>query len=328
LRNAGQAAEFPARQKPPHDRETTMRAKLYTLDVFTDRVFGGNPLAVFPHADAVPPGMMQRIARELNLSETVFVLWDAPPEGTDCRVRIFTPASELPFAGHPTIGTAFLLAMLGRARAEGGGTRVVLGEGVGPVPVEVRMEDGRPVFAMLTAARMPEPGPPPPPPPVVARLLSLDEADLGGSLGTAFATSGVPWLFVSVRDRAALGRARIDLPTWERHLADAWGPHVYVVTDDAGGDASLRSRMFAPAMGIPEDPATGAAVTALAGLLAARDAAGDGTLRWVIEQGVEMARPSRLHVEADVRGGAVAAVRVGGAAVLVSEGEMFIPDED
>ena len=303
-----------------------MRVKYHTLDVFTDRVFGGNPLAVFPDADAVPPALMQRIARELNLSETVFVLWEAPPEGTDCRVRIFTPASELPFAGHPTVGTAYLLAMLGRLKAEGGAARVVLGEGVGPVPVEVRMEDGRPAFAVLSAALLPEPGPPPPPPAAVAELLSLDEADLGGSLGTANWTSGVPFLFVSVRDRAALARVRLNGGAWERHLAGAWAPHLYVVTDDADAGASLRARMFAPAMGIGEDPATGGAVTALAGLLAARDAARDGTLRWVVEQGVEMGRPSRLHVEADVRGGAVTAVRVGGAAVRVSEGEMTLPD--
>jgi trans-2,3-dihydro-3-hydroxyanthranilate isomerase len=304
----------------------TMRVKFHTLDVFTDRVFGGNPLAVFPDADGIPPALMQRIARELNLSETVFVLWDAPAEGTDCGVRIFTPASELPFAGHPTVGTAFLLAMLGRVRGEDGAARITLGEGVGPVPVAVRMEEGRPVFAMLSAARMPEPGPPPPPPAVIAELLSLDEVELGGSLGTAFATSGVPWLFVSVRDRAGLARVRLNGAAWERHLAGAWAPHVYVVTDDAEGGATLQARMFAPAMGIAEDPATGAAVTALALLLAARDGAGEGTLRWVVEQGVEMGRPSRLHVEADVRGGALTAVRVGGAAVLVSKGEMLLPD--
>jgi trans-2,3-dihydro-3-hydroxyanthranilate isomerase len=304
-----------------------MRVKYHTLDVFTDRVFGGNPLAVFPDADGVPPAIMQRIARELNLSETVFVMWDAPPEGADCRVRIFTPGTELPFAGHPTVGTACLLAMLGRLRTEGAAARVVLGEGVGPVPVEVRMEDGRPAFAMLSAARMPETGPPPPAPATVAELLSLDEAELGGSLGTAQATAGVPFLFVSVRDRDALGRARVNAAAWERHLRDAWAPHLYVVTDDAGGGASLRARMFAPAMGIAEDPATGGAVTALAALLAARDAAGDGTLRWTVEQGVEMGRPSRLQVEADVRGGAVAAVRVGGSAVRVSEGEMMLPEE-
>ena len=304
-----------------------MRARFHTLDVFTDRAFGGNPLAVFPDADGIAPALMQRIAREMNLSETVFVLWDAPPPGTDCRARIFTPAVELPFAGHPTVGTAYLLAMLGKVRAEGGAARVVLGEEVGPVPVEVRMEDGRPVFAILSAARMPEVGPEPPPPDVVARLLSLDAAELGGSLGTAYATSGVPWLFVSVRDRAALGRARVDRAAWERHLADAWGPHLYVVTDDAVDGATLQARMFGPALGIVEDPATGGAVTALAALLARRDGA-RGTQRWVVDQGVEMGRPSRLFVEADGDGVRLVAVRVGGACVPISEGEMTLPDPE
>jgi trans-2,3-dihydro-3-hydroxyanthranilate isomerase len=305
-----------------------MRAKFHTLDVFTDRAFGGNPLAVFPDADGIAPELMPRIARELNLSETVFVMWDAPPEGADCRVRIFTPGMELPFAGHPTLGTAHLLASLGRLRTEGGAARVVLGEGVGPVPVEVRMEDGRPVFAMLSAARMPEVGPAPPAPDVVARLLSLDEAELGGSLGTAFATSGVPWLFVSVRDRAALGRARLDRAAWERDLAGAWAPHLVVMTDDADEGGTLRARMFAPAMNIVEDPATGAAVTALAALLARRDAAEEGTLRWIIDQGVEMGRPSRLFLEADVHAGRITAVRVGGGCVAISEGEMTLPDTE
>lgn len=303
-----------------------MRAKFHTLDVFTDRAFGGNPLAVFPDADGIAPELMQRIARELNLSETVFVMWNAPPAGADCRVRIFTPGVELPFAGHPSVGTGYLLAALERLRAEGGAARVVLGETVGPVPVEVRMEDGRPVFAMLSAAQMPEIGPEPPPPHVVAEVLSLSVDDLGGSLGTAFATSGVPWLFVSVRGQGALGRVRMNRAAWERHLADAWGPHVYVVTDDAEADGTLRARMFAPAMDIPEDPATGAAVTALAALLARRDAAGDGTLRWTVDQGVEMGRPSRLFLEADVAGGRLAAVRVGGGCVAVSEGVMTLPD--
>ncbi|HEX6367463.1 MAG TPA: PhzF family phenazine biosynthesis protein [Longimicrobium sp.] len=302
-----------------------MRAKFHTLDVFTDRVFGGNPLAVFPDAEGIAPETMQRIARELNLSETVFV---TGAEAASFAVRIFTPLGELPFAGHPTVGTAFLLTMLGRVPAGERVARLVLREKVGPVPVEVRMEDGRPTFATFAAPRVPEPGPPPPAPAALAQVLSIDEAELGGSLPTANYTAGVPFLFVSVRSRDALARARVDLAAWERHVAAAWAPHLYVSTDDTGEEGvALRARMFAPAMGIAEDPATGGAATALAGLLAERDAGTDGTWCWKVAQGVEMGRPSRIVVEADVLNGRVAQVRVGGAAVPVSEGEMFIPDD-
>lgn len=302
-----------------------MRARFHTLDVFTDRVFGGNPLAVFPDAEGIAPEAMQRIARELNLSETVFV---TGAEGTSFAVRIFTPLGELPFAGHPTVGTAMLLTMLGRVPTGERVARLVLREEVGPVPVEVRMEDGRPTFAMFAAPRVPEQGPPPPAPAALAEVLSIAESDLGGSLPTANYSAGVPFLFVSVRSRDALARARVDVGAWERHVADAWAPHLYVSTDDAGEDGvALRARMFAPAMGIPEDPATGGAATALAGLLAARDAEGNGTWCWKVLQGVEMGRPSRIIIEADVLEGRVAQVRVGGSAVVVSEGEMTIPDD-
>jgi trans-2,3-dihydro-3-hydroxyanthranilate isomerase len=293
--------------------------------VFTDRVFGGNPLAVFPDAEGIAPETMQRIAHELNLSETVFV---TGAEGATFAVRIFTPLGELPFAGHPTVGTAFLLTMLGRVPAGERVARLVLREEVGPVPVEVRMDDGRPTFAMFAAPRIPEAGPPHPAPAVLAQVLSIDEADLGGSLPTANYSAGVPFLFVSVRSRDALARARVDLAAWERHVAEAWAPHLYVSTDDTGEEGvALRARMFAPAMGITEDPATGGAATALAGLLAARDAGADGTWSWKVVQGVEMGRPSRIMIEADVVDRRVAQVRVGGAAVPVSEGEMTLPDD-
>ena len=302
-----------------------MRARFHTLDVFTDRVFGGNPLAVFPDAEDIAAETMQRIARELNLSETVFV---TGAEGTSFAARIFNPMYEMPFAGHPTVGTAMLLAMLGRVPPGERVARLVLREQVGPVPVEVRMEDARPVSAMFAAPRVPEAGPPPPAAAVLAQLLSIDEADLGGSLATGHQSAGIPFLFVAVRSRDALGRVRLDLGAWEHHLRDAWAPHVYVITDDAGEEGvTLRSRMFAPAMGIVEDPATGAAATGVAGLLAARDARADGTYGWTIVQGVEMGRPSRVLVEADVRDGRVAQVRVAGSAVLVSEGEMIIPGD-
>jgi trans-2,3-dihydro-3-hydroxyanthranilate isomerase len=303
-----------------------MRYRFLTADVFTDRIHGGNPLAVFPDAKGLDTERMQATAKELNLSETVFVFPPDVPAHTR-KLRIFTPGAELPFAGHPTVGTAYVLAALGEIPLVGRETRIVFEEGVGPVPVVVRAEEGRPVFAQLSAAKMPEVGPPPPDAATLARVLSLEARDLvEARLASRAVSCGVPFLFVPVRDRDALGRVEIDPGAWKAHLSGYWAPHVFALTDDpelAGSD--VRARMFAPAMGITEDPATGAAATALAGFLGEDDGVEDGTLRWVVEQGFEMGRPSILQVEADKKAGKIVAIRVGGASVLVSEGEMEIP---
>ena len=300
------------------------RYRFITADVFTDRMFGGNQLAVFPDARGLDAGTMQAIAREMNLSETVFVLPAETSRGTR-RLRIFTPGLELPFAGHPTVGCAFVLTAIGDLKLDGDVTRIVFEEGVGPIDVTVRAEAGRPVFAQLSAAKLPQSGPPPPPAEILASILSLDVADLaaGESAPRAF-SCGVPFLFVRVRDIDALARARVKTELWERHLAEYWAPELYVITD-ATDDADIRARMFAPAMGIGEDAATGGAASALAGFLAPADRA-DGTKRWTIRQGVEMGRPSTIFLEADFVAGAIGAVRVGGASVLVSEGELTLAD--
>lgn len=297
-----------------------MRYRYHTLDVFTDRVFGGNPLAVFPDARGLSGAQMQSVARELNLSETVFVL---PPEaGGTRRVRIFTPGGELPFAGHPTVGTAILLVALGEVRAEDGEVEVVLEEGVGPVPVRVRVRGGEPEFAQFTAAQAPELLPPPPAPAELATVLGLEVADIDGE--PVVVSCGVPFTVIPLRDADALARARLDTAAWERVLARTDAPGVYPVVPARPG-GTVRVRMFAPHMGIGEDPATGAAAAALGGYLGR--GADDGTHRWTVEQGVEMGRPSRIELEADVANGRVAAVRVGGSAVRVSEGTMEIPGE-
>ena len=300
-----------------------MRYRYHTLDVFTDRLFGGNPLAVFPDARGLSGAQMQSVARELNLSETVFVL---PPEaGGTRRVRIFTPGGELPFAGHPTVGTAILLVSLGEVRAEEGEVEVVLEEGVGPVPVRVRVRGGQPEFAQFTAARAPEFLAPPPAPAELAAVLGLDVADFAGApWEPAVVSCGVPFTMIPLRDTDALARVRLDTAAWERVLAGGGAPGVYPVVPAAPG-GTARVRMFAPHMGIAEDPATGAAAAALGGYLS--QGAGAGTHRWTVEQGVEMGRPSRIELEADVADGRVAAVRVGGSAVRVSEGTMEIPGE-
>jgi trans-2,3-dihydro-3-hydroxyanthranilate isomerase len=305
--------------------EGTMRHRFVTVDVFTSRRFTGNPLAVFPDARGLEPGEMQRISREFNLSETTFVL---PPDDArhTRRVRIFTPSAELPFAGHPTVGTAFALAHLGEVSLTGERTDIVLEEGVGPVPVTIFAKDGRPVASQLTAGRRPEVGPRPPGPHAIAAALSLDAGDLIGSPYEPEAVScGVPFLFVPLRDRAAVARARLSRPEWERVLGTYWATEIFFFAFDPelpGSD--LHARMFAPRLGVPEDPATGAAVTALGGYLGTRDAREDGTLRWVVEQGFEMGRPSLLELEIDKRGGQVVRIRVGGPSVFVSEGAMEV----
>jgi len=296
-----------------------------TLDVFTDKLFGGNQLAVFPDARGLDAEQMHIIAREFNLSETVFVL---PPEDSAHarRLRIFTPAGELPFAGHPTIGAAHALAALGHIPLTGDETHVVFEEGVGPIPVKIRSRGGAPVFAELSVAKLPETGAQPPSRNVLADLLSIEVADLtGGTWSPQSVSCGVPFLFIPVRDRNVLKRARVRPDKWEATLKNAWAPEVFVFSRDPEREGSnIRARMFAPGLGIGEDAATGSACAALGGYLAARDPIKEGTLRWVVEQGFEMGRPSILEVEADKSDGRITAIRVGGASVMVSSGEMQV----
>jgi trans-2,3-dihydro-3-hydroxyanthranilate isomerase len=304
----------------------TSSIPFYTADVFTGEMFGGNQLAVFPAPRGLDARLMQAIARELNLSETVFVF---PPEdpGHTRKLRIFTPGTELPFAGHPTLGAAFVLATIGEVALDGASTPIVFEEGVGPISVTIGAEGGRPTYCALTAARLPEFGPPPPPVDEIAAVLSLRPEEIRrDDLTPRAASCGVPFFFVPLRDEGALARARPDLSIWERSFSNWWAPHLYPFVETAGRKgADIRARMFAPGMGIAEDPATGAAAAALAGYLAATLPPGNGTLRWVVDQGIEMGRPSRMHVECDRDGDRVVAVRLGGSAVMVAEGSLAVP---
>lgn len=321
------------------------RLRFVTCDVFTDRPFGGNQLAVFPSVMGLPTATMQAIAREFNFSETTFVE-ASTREGCTCRVRIFTPGRELPFAGHPTLGTAHVLVHAGAvpgaaaggsapgAAVAGAGEHVdlVFEEGVGPVKVRVKLDAGRPVFAELTAAKMPEAGPPPPDAAALARVLSLDPADLAGGRFTPQSFScGIPFLFVPVKSRDVLARARIDRTRFDEILAKYPAPDCFVFAIDPPGAGTgadgptIRARMFAPAEGIEEDPATGSAAAALSGYLAARDDSGATTLRWTVHQGVEMGRPSLLRVTAERGPAGITSVRVGGASVVMTEGEFVLP---
>jgi trans-2,3-dihydro-3-hydroxyanthranilate isomerase len=305
-----------------------MHPRYLTTDVFTDHVFGGNQLAVFPDASGIAPELMPQIAREFNYSETTFVLPPTNPKHT-CRVRIFTPGSELAFAGHPTIGTAHVLATIGAVELHGDETHIVLEEGVGPIPVTIRATDGKPSFAQLTVAKLPEVLPPPPRADRLAAMLSLTTDDLvGNDMPAEAITCGTPFLFVPLRDRRAVARARAKPELVEETLRGYPATMVMVFALDPERPSSdVRARMFAPLIGVPEDPATGSAAVGLGGYLATRDPRFDGTLRWVIEQGFEMGRPSILEVEVDKKGGRITSVRCGGKSVVVCEGRMQVTAE-
>ena len=298
-----------------------MELRYHLLDVFTDVPLGGNPLAVFADAPVLEPALMQRIARELNLSESVFVQ-PARDATAARRIRIFTPGVELPFAGHPTVGTASLLVELGIVAADRAESGFLLEEQVGLVPVTVRRAVSGLSFAELTAAMVPESRGPVPSRGELAALLNVSEADvMDGDDAPQAVSAGVSFLIVPVRDRGVLARVSLDLPRWRELLATAWAPHVYVFCRNPdGADAHIRARMFAPAMGIAEDPATGGAAAAFAGYLAWRVADRDVTLRWTVEQGIEMQRPSRLELTAVKSGGQIREVRVGGTSVRLGEG--------
>lgn len=294
------------------------RYRFHTLDVFTDTPFGGNPLAVVLDADDLSGESMQIIAAEFNLSETVFVLKPAKAGANRRKVRIFTPQTELPFAGHPTVGVSFLLARLKLVELNPADPAMVLEEGVGDVPVKVQSGQDGPRSTQMSAPRMPERGPEPPSRADLAAMLSLAEADL--LPGHAAYSCGVPFLFVPVRDREAIARAKLRTDRWEKLLSGWWAKSVFpFTTDTVSKEAQIHARMFAPAMGVTEDPATGSAASALAGFLHDQDRR-DGTRRWLIEQGFEMGRPSHIEIEADIAGGKITAVRVGGSSVLISEG--------
>ena len=304
---------------------TLASIRYITTDVFTGVRFGGNPLAVIPDATGIPEELLLPIAKEFNYSETTFVY---PPEQSEHtrRVRIFTPGGEVPFAGHPTIGTAIVLAATGQIAVGDGDTHIVFGENVGPVPVVLRGVHAGGGWAQLSAAKLPEIGPPVPSRSALAKMLSLSTDDVLATSERPQAVScGLPFLIVPLTSVSAVSRSRLLVDRWEETLSNAWASMIWVyAADPEGGERHYRARMYAPGVSVPEDPATGSAAVTLAGFLAARSRVRSGTLAWTIDQGVEMGRPSRLEIEADKVDGAITALRVGGEAVLVSEGTMSL----
>jgi trans-2,3-dihydro-3-hydroxyanthranilate isomerase len=298
-----------------------MDYRYYICDVFTNARFGGNQLAVLPEARGLSTAQMQQIAREFNFSESTFVL---PAEaGHTRRVRIFTPTAEMPFAGHPNVGTAFVLAVAGEFGPLDEPITVTFEEKAGVVPISIQRRDRGSIWCELTAPER----------------LSLGETVSQQSLAAAVsltaddvitathppqvASVGLPFLLAELRDRAALERARASMGGIEALVAQGVVPdvHLYIRSAD---DFDLRARMFAPLDGVPEDPATGSANCALAALLSHYDKAANGTFRWRIAQGVEMGRPSVLEARTEKRDGLVLEARIGGQSILVSEGVIHL----
>ena len=294
----------------------------HTLDVFTTRPFAGNPLAVVLGADALSPAQMQVIAREFNLSETIFVQAPRDPAHR-ARVRIFFPTAEIPFAGHPTVGCAILLATQA-APAGDFTTRLVLEEEAGLVPVEVTRRGGV-TEAEFTAPRLPVPHPGRAPADLVARALDLAPDDiLHGAHRPALWQGGPAFLYVPLRDRAALARARPIEPHWSALMAAGGVDSAYLYAPGEGCD--FQARMFSPGAGIPEDPATGSATAILAAQLHAAGAVPAGSRRFTLRQGVEMGRPSDLALTIDADATGPTAIRIRGAAVEIGAGRIRIPE--
>jgi trans-2,3-dihydro-3-hydroxyanthranilate isomerase len=298
-----------------------MSRRFVTLDVFTDRLLAGNPLAVVLGAEGLDGAAMQAVAREFNLSETVFVL--SPDEGRHrARLRIFTPGRELPFAGHPTVGTAVLLGLLDR-KGEPGAVAFGLEETVGIVPCAVGVEGEDRGRARFRAPRLPEVWGEGREPAEAAWALGIDPSEIGfGRHLPSRHSAGVPFDFVPVASLEAIGRARPDMGAFQKVFG---GEHqsVFVYTrETTHAGHHFHARMFAPSFGIAEDPATGSAVAALAGVLMQFEPLGDGEHAFVIEQGYEMGRPSEISLQIVIRDGALASIEIGGGAVVVSEGSL------
>ena len=296
------------------------RLHYHRVDVFTDRAFGGNPLAVFTNGRGVEAETMQAIAKEFNLSETTFVLPPVNPSH-DWRVRIFTPGRELPMAGHPTVGTSFVLAREHMIRRHPEETTITLEEGVGPVPVRIKFEGGEPAFAEMSQP-LPTFGPRLSDARAIAAMLSLGARDLDESLPFEVVSCGVPFLYVPLRSLDAARRARPRADLMESTLGGVVPPEVFLFTREVEHEGStVHSRMFAPGLGVPEDPATGAASGPLGcylvryGLVAC-----DTSAEIVSEQGIEMGRPSFIKIRIERDGERITAVKVGGECHFMGEG--------
>lgn len=295
-----------------------------TVDVFAEQQFGGNPLAVVHGADGLTTQQMQTIAAEFNLSETTFVLRPQDPANT-ARVRIFTPRAELPFAGHPNVGTAYVLASEAERRGKPIANDVLTFEELGGlVTVNVLRNGGSIMGAQVAAPQRLSVGTTLAPG-IVASLCGLSPASIEQSRHLPLlASAGIPFVFAQLKDRAALTAASPNGSAFAQHLPRELASGLFLYVREPQSDPPIQARMFAPLLGVPEDPATGAANVALIGLLAHLNSKPDLVLKARIGQGVDMGRPSLIEAMAAKRNGVVTASQVGGRCIPVMSGTLTL----
>ncbi|MEM7798079.1 MAG: PhzF family phenazine biosynthesis protein [Chloroflexota bacterium] len=298
-----------------------MSYQFYTCDVFTNTRFGGNPLAVLVDSSGLTGEQMGLIAREFNYSECTFLL--PAEQGHTARVRIFARLKEFPFAGHPNVGTAFVMATLGMLGKFEEETSIVFEELAGPVPITVRRQADGSFWCELkapqslslgktvSAERM-------------ATILSISPDEIVTDVHLPqFASVGLPYFITELKSKAVLEKINVNLDALRALSAESERDSLYVYTHSQD-EFDIRCRMFAPLSGTFEDPATGSANCALAGLLAHYHPSADGTFNWHIAQGVEMGRPSVLDARAEKAGGDVTGVWIAGESVMVSQGTIEV----
>jgi trans-2,3-dihydro-3-hydroxyanthranilate isomerase len=296
-----------------------MKYTFHIVDVFSSTPFGGNQLAILPDAAGISTDGMQKIAREFNFGETTFVLPKNDPANT-CRVRIFSPRTELDFAGHPSIGTACALVMKQDARLSDP-IRLILEENIGPVTVDVTQRNGG-FYGALTLSGKIEAPTGAPSPTDLAAVLSIEPNEVSQSF---FAGVGVPMCFAQLNSNEAVDRATINRAAWTATLSRAWSPHLFFFAGNLRDGGKLYARMWAPALGIEEDNATGSACAALIGAMASEHDFGGTSCRLSIQQGVLMGRRSEMEAQASKSRGVVTSVSVGGATAYIASGEIEVP---
>jgi trans-2,3-dihydro-3-hydroxyanthranilate isomerase len=300
------------------------KLRYHLVDVFTDRAFGGNQLAVVTNGRGISSELMQSIAKELNLSETTFVL---PPENPEnnYRVRIFTPTAELPMAGHPTVGTSFILAREHMIEIGPAETTIKLEEGVGTIPVRLEFKDGAPDQIWMQQP-LPTFGPRFEDARVIAEMLSLAPEAIETDLPLEVVSCGVPFLYVPLKDLASVRAIRFRLDVWDRVLRDFASAQVFAFTNETElNGSSVHSRMFAPGLGVQEDPATGGASGPL-GCYLVRHGVFPASQKseFTSEQGFEMGRPSIIKIVIEQEAGEISKVLVGGRCRFMGEGYLEV----